>query len=167
MLTPVIPDWASPRKWARVASVVVLGAALAACSPAQHHSVERPTGITPQRGSTTSVATTTTTTTPAASFDPMGSSFINANQGWVLGSVGVESCSGLQVTIDGGSTWAALSAPSVPLNLGNQPSNAVTDVYFGDRDNGFLFGPGLEMTHDRRANMDRRRPSARDGSNRR
>jgi hypothetical protein len=36
----------------------------------------------------------------------------------------------------------------VPLNVNNPPPNAVTDIYVADRLNGFLFGPGLEITHD-------------------
>lgn len=133
--------------WARVASIVALGVAVAACSPTQHHGVGRPTGTTLQQPSTTTGATTTSTTSPT-SFQPMGSSFINPEQGWVLGSVGCQSCVGLQVTTDGGSTWAALPALSVPLNVNNPPPNAVTDIYVADRLNGFLFGPGLEITHD-------------------
>ena len=38
--------------------------------------------------------------------------------------------------------------PPVPLHLYSQAANALTDVYFADQKDGFLFGPGLETTHD-------------------
>ena len=120
---------------------------LAACSgahlSAQHHHVIP--GATSSTQPPLSSSTTTTSPTP---FDATGASFINAEQGWVFGSVGCHTCPGLKVTTDGGSTWTDLPAPTVPVFGYSQAPDAVSDIYFSDPDNGFLFGPGLEMTHD-------------------
>ncbi len=106
--------------------------------------------VVPATTTTTTTTTTplTTTTTTVTTFEPMGSSFISAQEGWVLGASGCQSCAGLDVTDDGGAIWRPLPAPPVPLGLYSQAANAVTDVYFADQNEGFLFGPGLETTHD-------------------
>ena len=54
----------------------------------------------------------------------------------------------LRVTRDGGEHWTAL--PALPMRLGfvARSSDAVTGVYFANAKNGYLFGPGLELSHD-------------------
>ena len=122
----------------------VLALTLGACS-APHGAASHSSSPTSSSPPPLSSSTTTTSPTP---FDATGASFINAEQGWVFGSVGCHTCPGLKVTTDGGSTWTDLPAPTVPVFGYSQALDAVSDIYFADPDNGFLFGPGLEMTHD-------------------
>ena len=126
----------------RCVVVLLFAVSLAACSS------PRAAAIHPHLTSTTYQAVPSTSTTTPTSFEPLGSSFINPEQGWVLGSAGCGSCISLQATQDGGMTWTALPAPEVPVSGYSQAPNAVNDIYFADRFNGFLFQPGLEMTHD-------------------
>ncbi len=86
------------------------------------------------------------TTTTVTGFQPTGVSFINAQQGWVLGSSGCRSCADVEVTSDGGSTWTARPRP--PATISFYSGGGVDDVYFADQKNGYLFGPDLYATHD-------------------
>jgi photosystem II stability/assembly factor-like uncharacterized protein len=81
-------------------------------------------------------------------FEPAAVSFISASRGWALGRADCANCAGLRVTRDGGARWSALPSPRVPLSFYSSASRAVTDIAFGDAANGFLFGPGLLITHD-------------------
>ncbi|HEY2214482.1 MAG TPA: hypothetical protein VGH31_05450 [Acidimicrobiales bacterium] len=92
---------------------------------------------------------TTSTTSPVVTgFEPMGSSFIDAENGWVLGATGCQSCAGLEESTNGGTSWNALSAPPFPLGSYSTASDAVSDVYFANQEDGFLYGPSLEVTLD-------------------
>jgi photosystem II stability/assembly factor-like uncharacterized protein len=157
--------------WASVAVILVLAAGATALSiatstaaPGDHHppaghspSLSAPTAKTddPQKVFATTTPSTSTprpaTTQPSqpyTSFEPTGSSFISPLHGWVIGTLGCESCAALRVTNDGGSSWVALPAPPVPLDIYGQAQGAVSNVYFADQTNGFLYGPGLESTHN-------------------
>jgi len=128
------------RGWA----VIAVGAlTLAACSPA-HESTTR--SSRPTSSSSSPPLPSSTTTSGPTPFDATGASFIGAEQGWVFGSVGCDTCASLKETTDGGSTWTDLPAPAAPVS--GQAPDAMSDISFVDPDNGFLFGPGLEMTHD-------------------
>lgn len=86
--------------------------------------------------------------TGAAVFEPAAASFISPKRGWVLGRGGCSDCAALRVTRDGGRHWAPLPSLRVPLWYDKARSGAVSDVTFADARNGFLFGPGLLITHD-------------------
>jgi len=110
-------------------------------------------GPLPPRGSSTTSQPLSSTVPPSTStsvgprgFEPGAVSFINVEQGWVLGVMGCPTCGELRSTADGGRSWSVLPVPSVPDR--SQASNAVANIYFADGVNGFLFGPGLEITHD-------------------
>jgi len=110
-------------------------------------------GPLPPRGSSTTSQPLSSTVPPSTStsvgprgFEPGAVSFINVEQGWVLGVMGCPTCGELLSTADGGRSWSVLPVPSVPDR--SQASNAVANIYFADGVNGFLFGPGLEITHD-------------------
>jgi photosystem II stability/assembly factor-like uncharacterized protein len=89
---------------------------------------------------------TTSSTAAPTGFEPMGSSFVNVEQGWVLGASGCQSCPGLDVTNDGGTSWQSLPVPPVQLSWPSSEPNEVSNLYFVNIDDGFLFGPGFEMT---------------------
>lgn len=61
---------------------------------------------------------------------------------------GCDSCAALAETHNGGLTWSALPPLAVPMGFAHSTPASVTDLYFAGRENGFLFGPGLEVTHD-------------------
>jgi len=82
------------------------------------------------------------------SLDPMSSSFLTPSQGWVLGTLGCPTCVALATTSDGGKTWAELPRPPVTANWPSPNSGSVSQVSFADRDDGFLYGPGLYVSHD-------------------
>jgi photosystem II stability/assembly factor-like uncharacterized protein len=81
-------------------------------------------------------------------FGPAAASFLNGRQGWVLGRSGCESCARLFATADGGVRWTVM--PRLPVRLGFlvPARTSVTGLYFADPRNGYLFDPGLELTHD-------------------
>jgi photosystem II stability/assembly factor-like uncharacterized protein len=81
-------------------------------------------------------------------FEPAAASFISPTQGWMLGRTGCLDCAVLRVTADGGRHWAGLPSPRMPLWYYTTKSVAVSDVTFADPANGFLFRPGLLVTHD-------------------
>jgi photosystem II stability/assembly factor-like uncharacterized protein len=83
----------------------------------------------------------------AAKFEPDGASFISPETGWVLGQLGCSNCGGLQMTSDGGDQWNVLREPA-PLTFTSASAHAVSNIAFASRENGFLYGPGLWVTHD-------------------
>jgi hypothetical protein len=134
--------------WHKVVAGCMTGSLIlvvAACSASVTATRKPVTTSTAPSSRTTSPLATTTTTGPQT-FEPAAGSFINDQQGWVLGIIGCQTCIQVETTTDGGNAWSILPPPSVPYRT--QAANSVTDIYFADQSNGFLFGPGLEMTHD-------------------
>ena len=141
-----------------LAVLVVLVAGSAALGLAQAPAGSKPTlGWARTRPVTTPTAPITTAPSrPDLQFPPPGpdqfgpaaASFIDANQGWVLKWNGCDSCAALAETHNGGLTWSALPPLAVPMGFAHSTPASVTDLYFAGRENGFLFGPGLEVTHD-------------------
>jgi len=72
-------------------------------------------------------------------------SFISPAQGWLIGSLSCQQCLGVEATFDSGATWAVLPSPNVTLA---GPGAAVSNVFFADGENGYLFDPGIQVTHD-------------------
>jgi photosystem II stability/assembly factor-like uncharacterized protein len=88
---------------------------------------------------------------PAAktsTFEPDGASFISPVTGWVLGQSGCASCAALRMTTDGGAAWTPLKPPPATLVFPSVSPRAISNIAFADRENGFLYGPGLLVTHD-------------------
>jgi len=90
---------------------------------------------------------------PAASsrrlvFKPAAISFISPGKGWVLGASACSACAAVRATTDGGRTWTALPSPRVQLPFEHPGSGDVGDIAFANSRNGFLFGPGLLVSHD-------------------
>ena len=101
-----------------------------------------------------------TTFTPQT-FQPVAMSFVNATQGWAMGSVSCpapsggspsspSSCPDIEATTNGGATWSILGAVPEPLTpyVGPNVTGAVGDMVFANAKDGYLFGPGLQVTTD-------------------
>jgi photosystem II stability/assembly factor-like uncharacterized protein len=132
-------------------ALALVGLTFAACDGPQsspHPQRHRTGEVRVTTTSSTRGEHVTTMTTAPTGFEATASSFINPQEGWVLGASSCQSCAALDVTDDGGSTWQSLPALPVALGPNSRASSAVSDVYFADPSDGFLFGPGLEMTHD-------------------
>ena len=80
------------------------------------------------------------------SFQPTGVSFVDPLHGWGIGNLGCQTCLGLEVTSDGGATWDELPPPGV--SLGRDSPSSVSNIFFANAKDGYLFAPGLEVTSD-------------------
>jgi hypothetical protein len=79
-------------------------------------------------------------------------SFISNAVGYVLGTSGrCGNCLSLARTTDGGGSWQTVPAPRLsylePAD-GSQPTSAVSRVRFANSEDGWVFGPGLAVTHN-------------------
>ncbi len=85
-------------------------------------------------------------------FLPSSATFINAADGWVLGTAPcpAEPCTSVVRTRDGGASWQGIPAPKAPLaRAGGQGAAAdVSVLRFADGNNGWAAGGGLFSTHD-------------------
>ncbi|MGH9122206.1 MAG: neocarzinostatin apoprotein domain-containing protein, partial [Acidimicrobiales bacterium] len=79
-------------------------------------------------------------------FQVAGASFINADQGWALGTTGCDGCVGVAYTDDGGSAWAGLPTPPTTYWGSSRQASAVSNVAFANAADGYLFAPGLWAT---------------------
>ena len=127
--------------------VAVLILVTAGCSPPHHVSRARGTGhaITSSLPTTTVPLPLTTPTWPSF-FEPNGVSFVSPEHGWAIGTLGCQTCLGVEVTEDGGSTWNELPTPDV--SVGNTTPSSVSNIYFANTSDGYLFDPGLQVTTD-------------------
>ena len=90
---------------------------------------------------------------PPAGFEADSASFVSAQAGYVLGArdCSLLPCKALlETTANGGATWAKLTAPNVQLvpPFTATPATAVSTVRFANRNDGWLFNPGLWQTTD-------------------
>ncbi len=90
---------------------------------------------------------------PPAGFEADSASFVSAQAGYVLGARGCSllPCKALlETTANGGSTWAKVSAPNAQLvpPFTTSPATAVSTVRFANKNDGWLFNPGLWQTTD-------------------
>ena len=88
---------------------------------------------------------------PPAGFEADSASFVSAQAGFVLGSRGCSllPCKALlEKTANGGATWAKVAAPNVKLvpPFTTTPATAVSTVRFANKNDGWLFNPGLWQT---------------------
>jgi len=99
-----------------------------------------------------------------AGFQPMSASFLSPSSGFVLGGVGCthvnQACRArLVATTDGGAHWHFVGAPDVLLFYGAgdllTQASRVSGVVFANRQDGWLYGPGLYATHDGGAHWQR------------
>jgi hypothetical protein len=94
-------------------------------------------------------------------FEPESASFISAKAGFVLGfdfcygtlnpTDAGPSCLTIARTKDGGTTWTAISQPTISLAQAaelNGTHNAVSKIEFSTILDGYLYGPDLYVTHD-------------------
>lgn len=85
-------------------------------------------------------------------FAPDSVTSVSPDEAFVLGSApcGNQTCTSIVRTLDGGETWAGLSAPNVPLN-GQIPFSsapAAVGIQFASPSLGFVYGNGLWKTTD-------------------
>jgi photosystem II stability/assembly factor-like uncharacterized protein len=88
---------------------------------------------------------------PPAGFEADSASFASAQAGYVLGSrrCSLLPCQALlEKTANGGATWAKVAAPNVKLvpPFTTTPATAVSTVRFANKNDGWLFNPGLWQT---------------------
>jgi photosystem II stability/assembly factor-like uncharacterized protein len=88
---------------------------------------------------------------PPAGFEADSASFVSAQAGYVLGSrdCSLLPCKALlETTANGGKTWAKATAPNVELipPYTTTPATAVSTVRFANKNDGWLFNPGLWQT---------------------
>ena len=152
---PPVRDARGPRREVRrigYPAALVLIVVLSACTST---SSAPPTTSTPDSSSPSTSPTTHGTSLPAppspeasAGFAPAAVSFINADDGWVLGRRGCADCAVLRGTTDGGRSWSDLGSVGLTLSEDAPDSEGVGNVVFADPRDGYLFGPDLETTHD-------------------
>ena len=90
---------------------------------------------------------------PPAGFEADSASFVSAQAGYVLGArdCSLLPCQALlETTANGGATWAKVPAPKVQLvpPFTASPATAVSTVRFANKNDGWLFNPGLWQTTD-------------------
>jgi photosystem II stability/assembly factor-like uncharacterized protein len=82
--------------------------------------------------------------------------FLDASHGWLLaeacldGSVGRLPCElAVRATSDGGQSWQDTEAPT-PVSVDGEPThdNRAARIIFATTTDGWLYGPGLDVTHD-------------------
>lgn len=100
-----------------------------------------------------SVPTTTANTVPVKSsashpWRVEAASFIDPLHGWVLGRAGCKDCAALRKTEDGGLRWTVLPAPRIAVAWYSASAQAVDDVLFVNRRDGYLFGRRSFVTSD-------------------
>ncbi|HEX4089377.1 MAG TPA: hypothetical protein VHZ33_11705 [Trebonia sp.] len=88
---------------------------------------------------------------PPKGFEADSASFVSAQAGYVLGSRGCSllPCKALlEKTANGGTSWAKVTAPNVRLvpPFTASPASAVSTVRFANKNDGWLFNPGLWQT---------------------
>jgi photosystem II stability/assembly factor-like uncharacterized protein len=110
----------------------------------------------PSDASPAASASPAPTATPGAStslsgLSPASVTFVSADDGWVLGTGRCSSapCTAIARTVDGGRTWAQVSAPDASIVPGgDQGAPGISGLRFADARNGWAFGPDLWATHD-------------------
>lgn len=130
--------------------VVAIGCA-AGCSSGASPRAQHPRPVTPAATTSGASAVSHHANAPRSGgslFHPAGASFISPTTGWVLGSVGCESCAAIWRTTDQGRSWTALASPGDQLGYAHPSATKVDDIYFANARDGYLYGPGLEVTRD-------------------
>jgi Protein of unknown function (DUF4232) len=126
--------------------VCVFTATTASTIPGRGGSATTSTSTSTSKSTTSTTMTSVPGSGSTAGFAPAGASFVNVDDGWVLGQDGCAACAAVLQTTDAGETWTSLPRPPVLLGLANESASSVTDVYFANSLIGFLYGPGLEST---------------------
>lgn len=108
----------------------------------------------------TAVPTTGATAAASAALVPAGASFISASHGYLVGDyacngrpAGSAPCLALARAQDGGTSWQLLPAPKVDFFWGLSAGStgtptSVSAVDFANAEDGYLYGPGLEVTRN-------------------
>ena len=83
-------------------------------------------------------------------FTPYSSTWISANDGWVLGTAPCVKapCTSVVRTQDGGQTWQGIPAPVASLKTNQGRPEQVSTIRFADAADGWAFGGELYSTHD-------------------
>lgn len=160
------------RKWLFLFISMLIGASsLLACKPTPTPTGLYPT-ITPGQTQATATGVSPKGETPQATqtavayptgpltltvSDILDLSFINTNQGWLLGS-GCETALGnchrwpilLRITSDGGQNWSSLPAPLAFSSYSLPPTETlrISRVLFCSETDGWLYGPSAFSTND-------------------
>ncbi|HUC15505.1 MAG TPA: sialidase family protein [Acidimicrobiales bacterium] len=91
---------------------------------------------------------------------PAGASFLSPTEGYLLEDLachgraaGASPCLAMAFTNDAGGSWRPLAAPPVAFFWGLGPGSgqvrtSVSQVDFANTNDGYLFNPGLEVTHN-------------------
>lgn len=101
-----------------------------------------PVSAPPKTKPATKTPTTSLPLIPVpAAFQPVSTSFVGPNTGWVLGTVpcGGSSCAAVARTADGGATWGKVGAPGITFN--GQEAIQATWIRFLNTDDGWLVAP--------------------------
>lgn len=141
-------------------AVVGLVSACGGSSPAGgHRTTTRPAETTTTTTRTATVPSSTTPSpTPAgprggpvpAGVRPASVTFVSAGEGFVLGAsptAGGGEHTDVLRTMDGGRSWAAISAPDVGL-ANNGTGHYAQSIRFADPEDGYIFADNLFVTHD-------------------
>jgi hypothetical protein len=108
----------------------------------------------------TAVPSTGATVAASAALVPAGASFVSASHGYLLGDyacngrpAGSAPCLALARAQDGGTSWQLLPAPKVDFFWGLSAGStgaptSVSAVDFANAEDGYLYGPGLEVTRN-------------------
>jgi hypothetical protein len=87
-----------------------------------------------------------------ARFVPYSTTFVSANEGWVLGNAPCPKapCTSIVRTRNGGRSWQGIPAPKAPLMPLNTtpPAGTVSTIRFADESNGWVAGDVLYATHN-------------------
>ena len=129
-------------------SVATPGAS--AASPAAAPSAASP-AASPAAPASSAPSATTGASTSLLGLSPASVTFVSADDGWVLGTGTCSSapCAAIAQTVDGGRTWAEVSAPHASIVPGgDQGAPGISGLRFADARNGWAFGPDLWATHD-------------------
>lgn len=84
-------------------------------------------------------------------FTPYSSTFVSAEDGWVLGSAPCANahCGSVARTTDGGKTWKGIPAPKASVRtVWSLKAGDVSILRFADRSNGWAAGRGMYATHN-------------------
>lgn len=78
--------------------------------------------------------------TAPAGFVPNSASYTNDHQGWVLGNTGGKMSTAALVHTSDGRHWSTVRTPAATTSTAAPNPVKLTDVYFADEDQGWLFG---------------------------
>ena len=143
-------------RWGTGPSLLALTALVAACGgttthPTQSHSgtpTSAPTASGSPAGTTSPPATAAPATpapTPIAGFEAASVTFVSAQDGWALGTVGGSLA--VARTQNGGTAWTSVTPPPTAFYTG-PGSTGVNGIRFANQEDGWAYGHDLYATQN-------------------